>query len=619
MMKGINYILMCVVALSLGACTNLLEIDNESRDSSVTKADDLETMEIVMEMAGTLRSKLDDKLTTCQKLILSGPVDADDVTTIRLMQKLVYLDIANVSFVETEKTYETSSGTGGKHSVEIGKIGEHMFTDTSVATIILPNDITGVGKGAFFRSNIEEIRIPENVITLDDHCFQESKLKKIELPISLKTIGNRAFFHTQISFITIPESVNSIGDEAFSDTPITSISLPDGIKRIGYSTFASCKCLENVKLPNDLVAIDYNAFVNCVSLKSVDIPESVTSIERNAFAQTGLEFVKLPDNLQIISSGLFSSCVSLKEVQLPANLQKIEQIAFHSCESLKFMDIPASTKNIAKGAFSGTFRLCAIFINGKTTLEDLFGAPSNCLIYLSDPETDVSKDLNNIIVNGVAASLNFKDNGTSFFCPKEFKALKVSYTKSFNRGTQPETNYGWTSLSLPFTVTAITHEDGRVLAPFNTGVADAKSFWLRKLTVNGFENATSIEAGEPYIIAMPNNSRYSDEYNIRGTVTFSAQDVKSGIVIPATSYKKIEGPLFDINSSYEIQVKNASIYLLSDDGSKFVRSLRDSNPFEAYVTDKVISTKSPDVFSVGSIIRTRNVHIVGNKPSIDDM
>ena len=71
-----------------------------------------------------------------------------------------------------------------------------------------------------------------------------------------------------------------------------------------------------------------------------------------------------------------------------------------------------------------------------------------------------------------------------------------------------------------------------MIAPFNNSASN-KHFWLRRLTDNGLQAATNIEANTPYIISMPNSEEYTSDYNLNGRVTFSAQNID----VPATTTK----------------------------------------------------------------------------------
>lgn len=236
--------------------------------------------------------------------------------------------------------------------------------------------------------------------------------------------------------------------------------------------------------------------------------------------------------------------------------------------------------------------------------------------------------LKNIVINGVSDQLVLSSNEGDFHCPQAFKALQVSYTRDFSFPTYPNEAAGWESISLPFVPAKITHEDGRVLAPFDSNVEGAKPFWLRRMTSGGFADVTQIEACTPYIIAMPNNEKYAAEYRITGKVTFSAEDFNNGVLIPATeSLPQEEGPAFKFCASYGSVLQSSSVYALNRDtddsrkaGSLFCRNLRDTRPFEPYVINKNIATSFVNAYPIGNYtVNTRGTRTIGSVPSISDM
>ena len=659
-MKKIVYIWMAIMPCLLGACSENGMIDSEPEISAITKAEKLETAEITLETAGTLAAMLGDKLATTQKLVLSGPVDADDVNTFRnKMPLLVSLDMKGVEFVESDKQYSSPWGT---HSVKKETISERMFarlklielvlpgnikviesvafTELPIETIELPQVLKKIGDSAFYKcEKLRNIVVPNNVSKIDARTFQYcNALETVVLASGLTAIGESAFGDCHsLTTIDIPETVIELGRGAFSYSGLKSIIIPDNIKVIPSSCFYACNVLEAVALSSKLVEIEDYALSHS-SLKEIKIPETVTKIGIGAFSEIkDIKSIALPENLTTITSHCFSNCISLETIKLPENLLYIKEQAFRGCLSLKVIDIPQRTQLIERDVFYQT-GLEALFVKGKTTLEDVFASAfkdeiPNCIIYLSFPDTKVAPELRNIVYNGETASLTLNgDNGRgSFFCHQSFKAQKITFTKAFNLdyfGAFPSSGQpaGWAAISLPFSVDKITAADGRVLAPFRAEVADAKPFWLRKLTSNGFENVTRMEAGEPYIIAMPYDERYDAEYNVRGTVTFTAQDFTNGILIPETTYRTASGPEYDFNANYEIRPRSASYYVLNTydhvegykQGGVFVRSLRATYPFEPYVTNKSGVANVSKVFGIGPSVQTRAKHTVGSKPSIDD-
>lgn len=288
--------------------------------------------------------------------------------------------------------------------------------------------------------------------------------------------------------------------------------------------------------------------------------------------------------------------------------------------------------SVGNNIFNNCENLTSIFWNTSIDVPNyLFGYYSlnpYCLLYLTDGTTVVNDpDIKNIVINGVAEEIVLSSEMGNFHVPQAFKAAKATYTRDFTYPTYPGEAAGWRSISLPFTVTEITGPQGQTLAPFNADVEGAKPFWLRRLTANGFENVTEIEAGVPYIIAMPNNEAYNAEYNISGTVTFTAQSA-AGIDFPATDdVIRDVGPDFVLNANYNYRPMGTSVYALNETatdtrpaGSVFVRNERDLMPFEGYVSSALITNGAPAYYSIfGDQPATRTTRPLGPVPSIDDM
>ena len=98
---------------------------------------------------------------------------------------------------------------------------------TLLNTIVIPNSVTSIGKGAFA------------------YCIG---LTTVTIPNSVTSIGSRAFFScTGLKKVTIGNSVKSIGSWAFSScTSLTAITIPNSVTSIGDETFYNCRSLEHV-------------------------------------------------------------------------------------------------------------------------------------------------------------------------------------------------------------------------------------------------------------------------------------------------------------------------------------------------------------------------------------
>jgi hypothetical protein len=81
---------------------------------------------------------------------------------------------------------------------------------------VIPDDVTSIGRCAFFGQSIESINLPKGLKTIMMQAFSHSKLKEVTIPDQVKTIHDMAFDHcTALLAVTIGSSVDSIGNCPF--------------------------------------------------------------------------------------------------------------------------------------------------------------------------------------------------------------------------------------------------------------------------------------------------------------------------------------------------------------------------------------------------------------------
>ena len=237
-------------------------------------------------------------------------------------------------------------------------------------------------------------------------------------------------------------------------------------------------------------------------------------------------------------------------------------------------------------------KVAAVIWNSSAGLasSDLQGITNpNLLVYVNN-SSQVPQGVQNVVINGLAREIVLTDvteGNNDWYAPQAFVAERISYTRNFTQSTTKGTSRGWESIALPFDVQTIQHESKGVIAPFNNSASN-KHFWLRRLTDNGLQAATNIEANTPYIISMPNSEEYTSDYNLNGRVTFSAQNID----VPATTTKVLA--LADSSivmvPAMQRQSRSSSVWALNVgevrgqyfEGSVFERDYRTVRPFEAY-------------------------------------
>ena len=342
-----------------------------------------------------------------------------------------------------------------------------------------------------------------------------------------------------------------------------------------------------------------------------------------------MEKLVLPEGLETIGNYAFSG-TAITEVTIPSTVTTIGYGAFNST-NLKTLTVPATVTQVGGSLINYCENLSALIWNSTAPVDDAWGISSNCCLYLADASVVVGPNWKNIVVDGVADIVELSPDGYHnysevYSVPIAFTAKKITFKRYFDGWTYPGVSSGWQTIVLPFKPTKIEHETKGEVAPFNSDVEDAKPFWLRQLTADGFVDKTSIEPNVAYIIAMPNHSDYVEEYRLNGMITFSAENVE----LAATPEKldASEGPGYSLQPTYEKVGRNVTAYALNMDywvngyeyGSVFVRNVVDVYPFEAYLVPEGRSARS--VFEMNTRSSASRALYSPNKtgiPRIGDM
>ena len=268
------------------------------------------------------------------------------------------------------------------------------------------------------------------------------------------------------------------------------------------------------------------------------------------------------------------------------NMMSIEIPAVVSYDGLTYQ-----VTGIADNAFDGS-NMAALIWNVEVTVpNDAFSnasTGSNFILYVKSASYSPSS-VKNVVVDGTASSIVLSDDGGQFYCPQTFMANSISYTHNYSMETGGN-GKGWETLALPFDVQKITHRTHGEIIPFAaySNGSSQKPFWLANFIGNSFHKTSAVLANEPYIIAMPNSSKYRSDYNLAGDVTFSSENVQvpvtpsfSGTFLPAFA------TMTRSSSVYALNVNNRYVKYSGnfDAGSRFISNLRDVRPFEAYISE----------------------------------
>ena len=550
-------------------------------------------------------------------------------------------------------------------------------------TSFIPNSVTSIGHYAFDGcSGLTSITIPNSVTSIGSWAFYDcGDLTSITIPNSVTNIGNGAFNGTAW-YNNHPEGLVYAGKVAYNYKGTmpsnTNISLKEGTMGIAGHAFYYCGDLSSISIPNSVTCIGEGAFWGCSGLTSITIPNSVKTIGNYAFEQCS-DLTSIISEITkpfVISDYAFSfggsnDICKTAILTVPAGTKKLYQstagwnkftniveageepdlsgqihindilykvtgtgaVEVVSAENgVTSITIPSSVSynntvykvtSIAKDAFENCEHLAAVIWEPEVQFNAKVNNP-NFLLYVND-EKYASHTVKNVVVNGVAESIELTDaaNGNDFYCPKAFKARHIIYSHNYQMETGIGDSRGWETIVLPFDVQKYTHATKGELEPFTTWSkgASMKPFWLFELTASGYKDVAGIKANTPYIISMPNNQQYEQQYQIPGVVTFSASDVevqKSDNLKPGSYQGRSLVPNYTNKSDENYLALNVSNNYVTNpgkdiSGSKFVRGLRTVHPFEAYMTT-TDNTRSIDVME-GMTTAIRGILMVNNEAS----
>lgn len=261
--------------------------------------------------------------------------------------------------------------------------------------------------------------------------------------------------------------------------------------------------------------------------------------------------------------------------------------------NLLHVSLPSAIASVGSRILGGCTRMAAIEWNATMQMPDdiLDGIKLPNLLVYARSAGYVSASFHNVIVNGVAQNVTLVDDEISnFYCPKEFTARAVSYTHNYGLPTIPGVSAGWESIALPFDAQSYTHTTKGEIAPFMKTDANKKPFWLYEYSAAGFVPTSDIKANTPYIISMPNNEEYIDDYILAGNVTFSSHDVlikRSDDVDCPERNNYVFTPCFTHDSKDgKLAINIAEEYNMYKRGSIFVPDYRPVKPFEGYLVDR---------------------------------
>lgn len=298
------------------------------------------------------------------------------ITTASGSERMPITEIDRYAFFGTtipELDFSANAQVGGWEEVDLLKIGDYAFAESSVTNVKITYRVYDIGARAFSGGRLTSVDI-------DDLYFRKGATdtyniinRSRNVTSNALTIGAYAFADTSIVEFRAPARVERIGEGAFaSDYSLTKIQFVGGYYlggkitdlEIGDYAFAGDILLQDVVIPNNVTALGAYAFYQCNNLETITFEENGEKpLDIGAYAFGNAHYlysVSLPSNVRTLGEGVFSQNTRLKYVyfaqtqtagvaglEIPAN-------AFVGATVMTEMSLPAYITAIGERAFRNT-------------------------------------------------------------------------------------------------------------------------------------------------------------------------------------------------------------------------------------------------------------------------
>ncbi|MGN0783868.1 MAG: leucine-rich repeat protein, partial [Christensenellales bacterium] len=238
------------------------------------------------------------------------------------------------------------------------EIGQYVFGQTGLESIVIPTGVVGIGDYAFSGSAIKSVEFKGALTDVGKYMFNDCKnLTNVVFPDVFATISEGMFYGcTALQNLTIPEGITSISSYAFYGSGFKTINLPQaGLTTIGDYAFAA-SALESITLGGNITKLGNYVFQNCASLKSATLGNNITTIGTYLFdGCTALTSVTLPSNSTYVtlSAYMFNGCTALPGITIPETVTTIGTNAFNGAGITKVV-VPATVTKVGGSAFKGS-------------------------------------------------------------------------------------------------------------------------------------------------------------------------------------------------------------------------------------------------------------------------
>ena len=157
--------------------------------------------------------------------------------------------------------------------------------------VIIPEDVTVIGQGAFRQTCVSRVVFHKNVKEIQKDAFANcGSLKSISIPSTVTVIGEGAFRQCMnLESVELPGSVKKLPNNLFSGCKrLTNVQIGKGTEEIG-KCFTSCESLTAITIPASVKTIAEFAFSGCSKLTTISIMNKNATVGKRTFYGTHLE------------------------------------------------------------------------------------------------------------------------------------------------------------------------------------------------------------------------------------------------------------------------------------------------------------------------------------------
>ena len=274
------------------------------------------------------------------KLRVLGDLNAQDFAFIRTLSALQGIDLSNCKVVDDgngvanrlpDNAFEKmASLTDIKLPNTVNTIGQRVFAETGIVSIVVPESIQNMGAKAFMDAKaLKEVIIANAQLNVPEMAFYGcSSLTSLVLPAECKEIAASAFANcTSLELLGLPSSLEVIGESAFANTIVKILGMGANVKSIAAKAFDNVAVTNVTCLAEVPPVLDASAFMQSVyDNATLKIVRAYEEAYKNNAVWSKFKNIEL-DNTPIIDKDgyVHIHCLATGDVEMFAPLDIVQQ------------------------------------------------------------------------------------------------------------------------------------------------------------------------------------------------------------------------------------------------------------------------------------------------------